>query len=557
MTDLKAEVWTCPKVKDISGNNVKVDMTVCTTQQTESPELCEGCEYMKRPIQYTKAIERGFDEFTDSKGVFDPNLLAKHLIKFNQIRTTKEHLEIFLYNEKEGIYQPGEATLRKRTYDLTQGGIPKHQEDETIHKVQLLSLIDQKDFDNLDPKLVFLQNCILDLSTYQTMPFTPDLLATSKLPVKYDPNMTCPAIMKFLNEVLNLGDIDTIQELIGYCLYRNYPIQKAFLLIGEGSNGKSTLLGLIRSFIGPENTTSVELQSFQRNRFATSHLYRKMANIAADLSDKAMEYTGIFKMLTGGDSVPAEFKNRGLFDFVNYAKLIFSCNKAPQVLDDTDAFYRRWIFITFSHKFEGPNCNPNLLQELTTPEELSGLLNFVLEGLKRLLTQNQFTHSDSTEELREHYTKLSNPLKAFIEECCEIAPDKWVVKKTFYEAYCQYCNAGKFPIKDQGRLKGEFAKAGYIIEDYRPGKEGEKNRPRAWKGIGLLPKPRLSDEQTTLPNKEAFRDFIRKKSQEYPDGIPKEVFRQSGLDDLTLDNFLMDFVNEGFLYRTDGGYKVL
>src|SRR5207302_7003645 len=114
----------------------------------------------------------------------------------------------------------------------------------------------------------------------------------------------------------------------------------------------------------------------------------------ADLPDNILKSAGTFKMLTGGDSIMAERKFGHPFLFKNYAKLMFSCNKVPEVQEDSDAFFRRWIIITFPNKFEGANDDRDMLSKLTTPEELSGIFNWALKGLKRLQQQGwQFSNS--------------------------------------------------------------------------------------------------------------------------------------------------------------------
>src|SRR5208337_5133071 len=99
--------------------------------------------------------------------------------------------------------------------------------------------------------------------------------------------------------------------------------------IGDGSNGKSTLINLIKALIGLKNVSSRGLQELEMNRFAKADLYGKLANLYADLPDTALRSVGIFKMLTGGDPITAERKFQNPFKFISGAKLIFSCNKVP------------------------------------------------------------------------------------------------------------------------------------------------------------------------------------------------------------------------------------
>ena len=109
-----------------------------------------------------------------------------------------------------------------------------------------------------------------------------------------------------------------------------------------------------------------------------------------DLSFKDINDNGTFKMLTGGGTVTAEVKFEDQFQFENYAKLIFTCNKIPSVTDtDDEAYFSRWVLVRFEHKTETPD--KFLVEKMTTGEESSGILNFALEGLCRLIETQEFS----------------------------------------------------------------------------------------------------------------------------------------------------------------------
>ena len=104
----------------------------------------------------------------------------------------------------------------------------------------------------------------------------------------------------------------------------------------------------------------------------------------------------MFKMLTGGDSISGEEKFKMSFNFRNIAKLWFSANEIPETLDDTIALFRRWILLVCSNIFARDKCDSHILKKLMTPTELSGFLNYALEGLKRLLTNRHFSTTART-----------------------------------------------------------------------------------------------------------------------------------------------------------------
>jgi putative DNA primase/helicase len=193
------------------------------------------------------------------------------------------------------------------------------------------------------------------------------------------------------------------------------------------------------------------LQSFEANRFSIGCLFGKLANIYADLSDRALVKTGNFKMLTGGDTISAEYKFRDRFNFKNYAKLIFSANKIPESKEDTTAFFRRWIIINFPNRFlpDNPKTDPQLLKKLTTEAELSGFLNWCLEGLKRLNENKKFSTSKSIEETREQYLRSSDPVKAFAMDKLEYKAGSAIPKFEVYKMFIEYCQEMKLPTVSQ------------------------------------------------------------------------------------------------------------
>jgi putative DNA primase/helicase len=198
----------------------------------------------------------------------------------------------------------------------------------------------------------------------------------------------------FLSQVLKPKDVFTALEFLGYCLYRTSKFQKALLCVGKGANGKSTFLLLFEHFPGKKNTGHVSLQDIMNNRFATAELYAKLANIFADLKNDKVANTGPFKMLVSGDPMKAEKKHCQPFDFENYAKLFFSANEIPQSEDKTYAYFRRWIIFSFENVFEGKDDDPNLIDKITTKNEMSGLLNLSLIALRQLIKDNGFVHID-------------------------------------------------------------------------------------------------------------------------------------------------------------------
>lgn len=229
--------------------------------------------------------------------------------------------------------------------------------------------------------------------------------------------------------------------MVGYCLLRRYPFAVAFMLLGPGSNGKSTELNLIEALLGEENVATPALHDLLYNRFSKAELFQKLANIHSDIPSTKLKYTGTFKMLTGQDTLYMERKNKDPFYAKNYAKLIYSANELPQTEDLTLAFFRRWILFKFPNSFpeNDPKTDPHILEKLTTQGELSGFLNWALKGLHRLLKQGHFTRTRPMEAIENEWIMKTDSLRAFVNERVKVEQGAFTTKADFYEKYKNFC----------------------------------------------------------------------------------------------------------------------
>lgn len=417
---------------------------------------------------------------TVQRGKFVPKRMADWIMERTKMKTMG--VRGVMYRYRNGVYSPD-----AEEFILNTAATILAEEYTTKRVSEVLNYIKSQTFStrdiDADPLVVNVRNGMLNLLTGELAQHDPEIFTTSQIPVEYKIDADCPKVKKFVSEVVKEDDIQIVQEIFGFVLIGDYRIQKAVMLIGDGANGKSTLISLIEKFIGKENVTNTSLQNLTSNDFVRSRLYGKMANMYADLPDQVLRNTGEFKTLTGGDSAYGNVKFKEGFEFMNRAKLIFSCNKLPEAFDETDAFFRRWVFLTFPNRFIGDDCNPNIGKEISTQEELSGVLNWALEGARRLLERGEFSNSKTTEEIREYYERMSSPVNAFIKDSVTEDPEGFVVKKDLYGNFCSYCNENKLPIIAENTFgKHLIQMLGHKIRDAQHTVDGRKG-VRCWNGI--------------------------------------------------------------------------
>jgi P4 family phage/plasmid primase-like protien len=406
---------------------------------------------------------------------------AEYIIEKHHLKTLNDTEEILFYSE--GFYQfGGECLAKKEIESIWETRANNKQVGEVIGHITRRTYVKAEDFlEGLD--LICLQNGVLNIRTKELSPHDPKHLTLTKIPVEYDKDAICPEIETFLSNALHPEDIATFYEIAGYCLYKTYEFHKSFLFIGGGGNGKTTAINLLINFLGPDNKTSVPLQTLEADRFAKAQLYGKLANICDDLPNKALYGTGTFKQLTGNSPIDSDRKHKSRINFHNHAKLIFACNEMPEMKDSSEAFFDRWITINFPHKFRNtPREDPGLSEKISRPGELSGFLNKALEGLDRLLVNKKFSTNKSTEENEVIMTRLTNSIKAFVDDCMVSDSTQWLPKEAVYRVYVYYCDRFKVPVKTNTKFTQEI-KMYLHFEDCKRGIPGIDGQKLGWNGI--------------------------------------------------------------------------
>jgi len=414
----------------------------------------------------------------------------------NYIYSTRddERSEIWIYDN--GIYVPQGKTFIKEFCGVVLGKVFTTQlANEVIEKIRVKTYIDQDEFfkTNYIYETPILDG-ILNLKTREVTPFTPKKVFFNKIPLNYDPKSKCEGIKQFFKDVLaDDGDIEIMFELFGFLLLKEYLIEKAFMFNGCGRNGKGKTLKLMEKFVGSENVCNVPIGSMQKNNFDLEDLFGKLINVGGDTGKTALKDTGCFKELTGRDGVNLPRKFKRSLRLVNYAKHVFACNDLPIVYDNTEGFWTKWVLLDFPYEFKTKEeidelpererenkkiINVNILNEISTQEELNGLLNEALNGLDRVLKNDNFSFSKGTEYIKRTWKRRANSFLAFCEDCIEEDETYSIIKIKLKKEYGKYCKKYNLKTKVNDKIIKDTLEDEYAVEEIR-----DLDRNRLWSGI--------------------------------------------------------------------------
>jgi putative DNA primase/helicase len=405
--------------------------------------------------------------------------LSDELIFDFRFKTLSDTKEILVY--RNGVYEKGgDNVIFEEAYKRV-SGCTINKKREILSAIQAQTLVDRTQFDNI-PGLLCLENCILDIKTGHIQEHSPNHLFRIKLPVYYDPQARCPKFLKFLNECHTSPEdkITLIEGMANILLGNSLNLEKVIMHVGNGQNGKSTLLKLISGIIGIENTSSVSIHDLIDRRFTPAQLDGKMANIYADITDKEINNLGVLKLLVSGDSITVEHKNQPQFTMHSFAKHHFSCNKMPDIRDDTDATYRRFIVISWDKKFEGHNVNRNLLDELQ--EEKSGIFNLMIQNAMTLFRNKSFRYEQSIFDVSKEMKSQANRERQFLLDNIEKNDSKFVSKSELFSEYVSWCKNSGIKSVSSIKFNSEVSKQ-FGIDDQRRKVSGQNIR--VWGGISL------------------------------------------------------------------------
>lgn len=286
-----------------------------------------------------------------------------------------------------------------------------------------------------------------------------------QLPYNYDPGASCPQFIKYLNRVLPDDSAQKVlAEFVGNTLAPSLNLQKALVLQGGGCNGKSVFCDIVTAVLGRDNVSAYTMESLtKQDSRSRAQLENKLLNYSGENSIKL----GVeaFKTLVRGEPIEARRLYQESYTIEHYARLMFNCNLLPRDIEQTEGFFRSFLIIPFKVRISEAEKDPQLAAKIIA-EELPGVFNWILEGLKRILKSRKYTDCEAARLELENYRKESNSVLMFIEEC-SLKPAQDTKHKMMlselYSRYTYFCSESGFFKQNKNTFSKSLRSAGFNV----------------------------------------------------------------------------------------------
>lgn len=289
-------------------------------------------------------------------------------------------------------------------------------------------------------------------------PHSPDLFSVVELPFEWRGETGCPKWRAFLNRVLpDVALQKVLQEWFGYCLVPSQAYQRLLIMQGEGANGKSVAMGVLKNLIGERNWSAVPLEALDKNHMLKP-LEGKLVNFSTEWTHIESAAINLLKAISGGDPVHINPKNRDGYDLLLPTRFVITTNDPPRLSDRTEAIWRRLLTVPFTVTIPVEERRPLDVFVTDLCGEMPGILMWSLEGLHRLMRQGAFADCAATEALKAEYREDARPEFVFLEERVQLKPGEALRTDALYEAYQEYCRDGGYKPLHATRFGREFVR---------------------------------------------------------------------------------------------------
>lgn len=323
-------------------------------------------------------------------------------------------------------------------------------------------------------------NGVINILTGELSEHSPEAGFLYQLPYAIDLAAEGPAFfLDWLEQITEsrVELIEAILDMMAYLLWPSYDDHVFAYFIGEGANGKSTLIELIQALVGKDAFSAVGLQHLCTNRFAPAQLEGKLVNLSSESSGGGAELTSenlnILKTLSSGEAMMIERKGREGYSFSNQAKLIFSANKAPHFRETGHALERRMLVIPFDHTIQKPDSRVGARLKEEIPRIVPYLIRRIRQNVKQhgrfQVSRGGVSAVQAREKMLTEYNTVCAWARDALDIGAELGEGAYIESQSAFGHYQDWCARNGFK-NTQNRVAFGRSMCNYVMT-YATGKE--------------------------------------------------------------------------------------
>ena len=421
------------------------------------------------PIKLEDVADINYDEDGKIKKVrFSPTYAARVVLERMPLAMAEDSEDIYRFTGQ--IYRPDGARIIDRALCTAAGDLNTSDKlKETLRRIKNKLLDDPVVFEP-DPYLLAVKNGVADLSTGEVREYRAKDLLLEQLDVAHDPAARCPAFLAFLESITpSVTDRLMLIDWFAATAIKE-PLAYVLFLLGLGRNGKGIYEKLIKKFFGMASFRDMPLAEVEKNNFAASGFYRKRGWIASETGKKKTSIgTDFMKLVSGNGVIDSDRKNKSRIQFEPYFQTVVDTNTMPKIEDSSIGWTERFCKANLPYVFvQNPSKDnplekqrdPALFEKLSTPSELSGILNLILFRSPEIAKTKTITKRPGAEMFAE-YNEQSSSVASFFDMFCEYGDalsNLWTPSAPIYEAYKVWCGFKVGEVVDKGYFGRQLKK---------------------------------------------------------------------------------------------------
>jgi P4 family phage/plasmid primase-like protien len=340
-----------------------------------------------------------------------------------------------------------------------------HSTQRSLINLNIKRTAIDRNLKKVSPDIISFKNTDINVRTNEYITLDENYFVKNRLKYDLGDSEDTPVIDKIFKEWVGEEHYLKLQEIAAYCFIRNYPLNRFFILVGDGCNGKSKYVEFLENIVGKENTTVTDLTQLTYNRFETSSFKDKMICFISETEKIKVKDTAIIKSLTSNDPIRAEEKFKEKQEFISYAKIIIHTNNIPTFEDDSDGFKRRLKLIVFPNKFTEKK---DVLEQITE-KEYSNFCKKAVRLANNIIVNRKFesdTDNEIENNMKVYYSFIYKDMIEFIDEKYDPDNEKYIPFSEITKDYQEYFDIPDNKNSLKTKLGSKLNKLGYKKSNY-------------------------------------------------------------------------------------------